>query len=145
VAIRKVGVWDVSDSPADLDEYLRTQGADGYPVTDVRHSLCSACGGTVFMMRCADAAVERTCRACGTVAWIADSKQFWDEEEAAIFVCDQCTDDVVEDCAIAVGFSVTGDGVQSLAVASRCANCGRLGCCAEWTLHGGELDLMDLV
>lgn len=47
-----------------------------------------------------------------------------------------------EPANVAVGFSLYADrmGVRSLAVATRCTVCGRMGCVAEWMLRAGGLE-----
>lgn len=80
----------VGDKATDVADFLRQWDADGYPVHEVQH------------------------RACGPKQYIADSEDYWDEEQVYISVC-ACEE---EDFNIAVGFSLyqgTDAGSRSLA------------------------------
>ena len=85
--------------------------------------------------------VRRTCRACGHQQYIADSENYWDEEQLYISVC-VCEE---EDFNVAVGFSLyeDSDGIRSLATAERCLACGKIASLTEWMVRTGDMSLLD--
>src|SRR5262245_10244982 len=90
VALRFLNGWYVGDSAEDLDQFLRQHGADGHPVHEVRQSACEACRGAVFGIEGSvedSTVVRRTCRACGHRQYIADSGEYWDDENVYISTC----------------------------------------------------------
>lgn len=145
MTLRLHGDWHVGDEPEDVAALLLQEGADGYPVHEVRHSRCDACCGGVFGIRGSTedpTIAERTCRACGNRRAIADSDEYWSGEHVLISAC-VCEE---EDFSVAVGFSLyqaPNVGVRSLAVATRCLACGRVGYLAEWMARSGDLDWLD--
>lgn len=145
MTLRIAGGWHVGDGPKDLAAFLLQEGADGYPVHAVRHSTCGSCGGGAFGIKGSaedPTLVQRTCRACGSWKGIADSGEYWPDEQAFISAC-ACEE---EDFSVAVGFSLYQEpntGIRSLAVATRCLACGRIGCLAEWMVRTGGLALLD--
>ncbi|HUQ56139.1 hypothetical protein [Lentzea sp.] len=90
-----------------LDEAIREYHEDGYEVTHVVESLCSGCGGRTFEVQMTDEqAVRRTCLGCGLKEFIADSDEFWDDDDAEECAC-TCGG---EEFAAALGLSCRPDG-----------------------------------
>jgi hypothetical protein len=143
VAIDRSGKWWRGDSAADLDEYLAAYTEDAYPVGQVRHSACKNCHGVVFGLRGDDDVARRTCRNCGAKAFVADSRENW--QEATIRTC-RCPCGGT-DYNVAVGFSLREGGeVRWVAVGNRCVKCGVLGSFADWGVNYAPTShLFDLV
>lgn len=144
MVMRMDGDWHIGDTSADLGEFLREVGADGYQVHVIRHCICRGCGADVFGV-CGDpdeGTMRRTCRGCGREHFVAGSGEYWSDEGIQIMVC-ACEE---EDFNIAVGYSLyaDGDGIRSLATAERCVACGRIGSFTSWMVRGGEMELLDL-
>ena len=129
---------------------LHQEGADGYEVHEIRYSACQACGSAVFGVEGSfedpeDAVIadafRRTCRPCGHQQYLADSGEYWSEDHTFVSVC-ACGE---EDFHIAVGFSLYADnmGIRSLAIATMCLACGKLGILAEWMVRHNDMTLLD--
>jgi hypothetical protein len=90
VTLRLDGDRHVGDGQEDVTAFLLHEGADGYPVHEVRHSSCEACGRGVFGIRGSTedpTIVQRTCRACGNRKPIADSDEYWSDDHVFISAC----------------------------------------------------------
>jgi hypothetical protein len=144
MALRFEDGWLVGDDGGDLEDFLKERGADGYPIQDIRHSLCRSCGGTAFEVHGVldERMVKRICGTCAAEQYIGDSETFWDEDSSYVSAC-VCGAELFN---VAVGFSLyAGDvpGVRSLATAERCVACGRVGSLAEWLLRSTDMTLLD--
>jgi hypothetical protein len=84
-------------------------------------SVCEGCGG----------GAERECSGCGRRAFIADSKEFWDDAEPSMASC-LCGGEEFE---AAVAFSLDGNGsVCWVTLGLRCRMDGVAGVYADWTI-----------
>lgn len=137
------GQWKVGDTAQDLAQFLREEGAEGYDVDEVRHSVCARCGKDVFEVHflIEEQAVKRICQGCGAERFVADSGDHWHDD----YAISGCVCDGDDGANLAVGYSLYGDreGVRALAVASRCTECGRLGYVTEWMVRSGDPDLLE--
>ncbi|WP_433593697.1 hypothetical protein [Nocardia sp. CA-145437] len=145
MVLRMDGDWHVGDDAADLDGFLREIGADGYPVDEVRRSVCCECGGGVFGVTGdpEEGTMRRECRGCGAEHFVAGSGEYWSDINTQIQVC-VCEE---EDFNIAVGFSLYSEsvgGIRSLATAERCVACGKIGTFMSWMVRGGNMHPLDL-
>ncbi|HEX7305273.1 hypothetical protein [Lentzea sp.] len=115
-----------------LDEAVRAYQEDGYEVTHVVESVCSGCGGRAFEVQLTgDQAVRRTCLGCGLKEFVADSDEFWDEDDAEECAC-TCGG---EEFAAALGLSCLPDGeVRWVTVGLRCLACGLCGVYEDWKI-----------
>jgi hypothetical protein len=113
--ITEVDGWPVGESIDDLAAYSMAQGAEGYHVHEVRLCRCAVCGGQVFGVRgdLEERAVQRICRGCSAVHFIADSGEHWDGMKAAIMVCECDGDGDEEDFNVAVGYSLYAGSAAS--------------------------------
>jgi hypothetical protein len=91
-----------------------------------------------------DSAARRACLACGAREFIADSEDYWDDDEGADYMCGcPCG---AEEFAGAVGFCLREDGqdVRWVLVGLRCLACGMLGIYEDWKIsYGPSLHLLD--
>jgi len=103
----------------DLIQYASEQGAVGYEVDEVRVCVC-ACGSQVFAVHrdLIERAAKAVCRDCRTDHFVADSAQFWDDEGAAIMVCECDGDGDEENANVAVAFALYADGAGIRALGS---------------------------
>ncbi|WP_439656470.1 hypothetical protein ACSHWB_29125 [Lentzea sp. HUAS TT2] len=115
-----------------LEEAIREYQEDGYEVTHVVESVCRGCGGRTFEVQVTDAsALRRTCLDCGLVEFIADSADFWEDDDAEECAC-TCGG---ERFAAALGSSCRPDGeVRWLTVGLRCLECGLCGVYEDWKI-----------
>ncbi|MFJ8689827.1 hypothetical protein [Micromonospora wenchangensis] len=113
----------------DLADYLRYFAAGGYPVDTVVESRCGGCDGRAFRVDIdEEEATRRTCLACGTVTFIGDSADYWDETGYDSCSC-PCGG---EKFAVAVGYALHADGeVRWVSVGLRCLADGTLGVYAD--------------
>ncbi|WP_433076888.1 hypothetical protein ACQP1P_33110 [Dactylosporangium sp. CA-052675] len=144
MALRFEDGWYVGDAADDLAEVLLINGADGYPVNEVRHSICSGCGAAVFEVHGVweERVRKRICRSCGDQHYLLDSEDYWDDDSAYISVC-TCEEELFN---VAVGYSMYADevgGIRSVAFVERCTACGRIGSPVEWMLRTGDMGMLD--
>jgi len=135
VTIDTSGKWWVGTEPADVREYLEAYTEDSYEADEIRMAKC-ACGSQVFSLEFDSGEAKRVCIQCGKPHYICDSEKYWDEAEAKLLRCTECKS---EEFNVGVGFSLyeEDDGVRWLYVGERCAQCGTLGCCADWKVGQG--------
>jgi hypothetical protein len=145
VSIRKTPRAWYGTEVDDLVEYLRTYAE--YTPQVLRVARC-ACGSDRFRLSvCADeGGARRTCAMCSTAAFVADSDEYWDDDEAEEIAC--CKG---EPCNVAVGFRLydgdesAGD-VKWIYVGRRCVGCGELSCPVDWKVgYGPSAHLVDQV
>jgi len=133
VAIDKTGKWWVGDRPEDVDEYLREYTSDSYPIKEFRLAKCP-CGSVEFGLQADrdEGVARRSCSACKKAHFICDSEEFWDDAGPKTWTCVECGS---KRANVGVGFSMYDDdptGVRWVYVGERCAQCGVLGCFADW-------------
>lgn len=79
----------------------------------------------------------------GTSNWtaLADSEEYWNEDHTFLSVC-ACEEEAFH---IAVGFSLYADNmdIRSLAIATMCLACGKLGILSEWMVRHNDMTLLD--
>lgn len=130
---------DVGGSFEDLAAFLRRPVPGGFPVDEVRECVCRSCDGRRFEVQVMDTtrAVRRTCLECGRHELIADSVEFWDDDDGVQSACACWCGE--EEFAAAVGFSLRedDDDVRWICVGLRCLACGRLGIYEEWSIKWG--------
>jgi hypothetical protein len=75
----------------------------------------------------------RTCVRCSDTAYIANSGEYWMDDDAEPISC-ECGGDAFE---VAVGFTLyaDGDNVRAIGVGVRCTADGMLGSPAEWNIR----------
>jgi hypothetical protein len=119
---------------SDLDDYLRSFAAGGYPVDAVRHATCVSCaeltaGFAVALDDEAGAAVRR-CVRCQTQVVMLDSQDVLEDAELGDAAC-PCGHEQFD---VAVGFSLREDAaeVRWVSVGLRCRNDGLLGVYTDW-------------
>jgi hypothetical protein len=139
VAIDTSGKWWVGDSPTDIEAYLTELRVEGYDVDRYAQSRCS-CGGLAFRVEIDrdNEAARRICTACGTVTFLGDSEEYFEQENIERYACVECPSDA---CNVGVGFSLYEAGgvdIRWVSVGVRCAQCGVLGCFIDWKLGGGN-------
>ena len=125
------GKWWVGSEASDIGEYLTAYGADNAPVSAFRLSRC-ACSSVTFFLDADDeeGGAKRTCTGCSSQHLICDSAEYWDDAAPERWRCVECAS---ERTNVGVAFSLYDDGeVRWLYVGERCANCGVLGCFAQW-------------
>lgn len=115
-----------------LDEYVRGFQAGGYEVTHVVESVCGGCGGRAFEVQVTEeCAVRRTCLGCGAAEFLADSAEYWEDDDAEECAC-PCGG---EEFAAALGLSCRPDGeVRWVSVGLRCLGCGARGVYEDWKI-----------
>jgi hypothetical protein len=126
------GRWWIGTDYADIVEYLRALTAQSYPATEVRQARCS-CGHAAFGLRVDpdEGCAERTCRACGARAFIADSADAASEAELRAVKC-PCRG---KDFEIGVGFAFRPEGeIRWITVGQRCTSCGVLASSVDWSI-----------
>ncbi|GAA1397954.1 hypothetical protein ACFQZ4_09235 [Catellatospora coxensis] len=134
-----------ADAYEELTEFLLRPEDDAHPVHEVRECVCRSCGGRVFEVAAmADdtGAVRRTCVACGVHGFIADSAEYWDDEDDAEVCACNCGH---EEFAAAVGFSLyddESDDVRWLYVALRCQSCAEIGVYDDWKIGYGPSGML---
>jgi hypothetical protein len=138
VAIRKLRKWWKGTEVADLDNFLRTFTAKGYPVDRFVHPTCS-CGNAAFRLIAGADCAQRVCASCGAESFVCDSGEYWDHADPDECAC-PCGGEVFE---LAVGFShvdaITPEGepfrtIKWVTVGARCVKCGILGVYADWKI-----------
>jgi hypothetical protein len=140
------GEWWKGDSSADIAEYLREYQAGGYPVDQVVDSQCTSCGGRSFRLTInalSNDGAHRTCVKCESSAFIADSEDYWNDEEVKRVAC-PCGGDIFE---IAVGFALreAKDDVKWISIGTRCVANGVLGSPVDWKIsYGPSLHLLQM-
>lgn len=140
------GEWWTGSGPAAIAEYLRENAAEGYAVDHVADSVCVPCDGRTFRLTInalSNDGAHRTCVRCGSSAFIADSEDYWEEEEVERVVC-PCGADIFE---IAVGFALreAKDDVKWISVGTRCIADGVLGTPVDWKIsYGPSLHLLQM-
>jgi hypothetical protein len=132
--IDRSGTWWKGTDFGDLAEYLRELTADGYPADRIVQSIC-ACGHTAFRLLADqdEGCARRQCAACGEVAFICDSAEYWEEAEPEKVRCPR-KHDVFD---VGVGFSMRADEpdeVKRITVGTRCVNCGTLASPVDWKI-----------
>jgi ribosomal protein S27AE len=133
--IDRTGRWWTGEDFGDLGDYLRMLTAEGYPADRILQSVCS-CGGTTHRLRAdpVEGVAQRTCVACGSGAFIADSEEEWSEARPQQWRC-VCGHDTAE---LGVAFSLKRDGeVRWVTVGQRCTSCGVLGMMVDWKIGYG--------
>jgi hypothetical protein len=145
VTIDTSAEWWKGSEPTDLLEYLGAlEGI--YPVDAFSLAKCS-CGSMAFRLEFdkSEGVARRTCSRCSQTHFICDSEEYWSEAEPQTWQCVGCSS---RDSNIGVGFSLyepDGD-VRWLYVGVRCADCGILGCYADWKVgYGPSNHLIGLV
>jgi len=132
------GEFWIGTAAADLDEYLRTLTADGYPADRIVHATC-ACGGDRFHLEvdADEGCARRTCTRCQRPHFVCDSEEHWSDAEPEVAIC-PCHAKAFE---IAVAFSHDDDAsVKWITVGNRCVNCGVLGAAVDWKIDYGPTD-----
>jgi hypothetical protein len=123
----------------ELAAFLHEAVPGGFPVDEVRECVCRSCDGRRFTARVMDTAraFQRTCLACGRPELVADSVEYWDDDEDVQCPCTCLCGE--ERFAAAVGFSLReeSDDVRWIVVGLRCLSCGRLGVYEEWKIDWG--------
>ncbi|MFI9643132.1 hypothetical protein ACIG87_24280 [Micromonospora sp. NPDC051925] len=129
MALDKSGKLWRGENFDDLAEYIRYFEAGGYPVATVVESRCGECDGRTFRVRIdEEEATQRTCLACGAVAFFGDSAEHWagTGHESCSCPCGG------EEFAAAVGYALFDDGeVRWISVGLRCLRDGTLGVYAD--------------
>jgi hypothetical protein len=135
---RSGALWRGSEA-ADLDAYLASFQAGGYPVGRTAHSRCATCGGTTFALRVDDEAgyADRRCLACNAFMLMLDSDDSAEDAAPEECAC-PCGGEAFE---LAVGYAVVEvedesgnvvDEVKWVSVGARCVRDGALGVYADW-------------
>lgn len=145
MAIDTSGRWWTGDAPVDLDAYLSSYTAKGYPVTEVVHARCE-CGGDEFRVRVDDESgcAERRCVGCGRVVLMLDSAETVEEAELGDAAC-PCGNATFQ---VAVGFAMYAgeQDVRWVYVGLRCLRDGVLGCYTDWKIdYSPSLQLLTQV
>ncbi|MEU8762338.1 hypothetical protein [Streptomyces sp. NPDC048659] len=119
---------------AELAEFLR-DAVDSRPAR-IAPCVCAGCGGRAFAVLVNTSGAERECSGCGSRAFIADTEEYWNEEdwegeEPGTAACPCGT----EEFEAAVAFSLGADGsVRWVTVGLRCAGDGFCGVWADWKI-----------
>jgi hypothetical protein len=130
--IDRSGRWWTGTGPEDLDEYLRSLTADGYPAERFEQARC-VCGGTRFLLDvdADEGCARRTCTGCGAEHFLCDSGDFAEDADLRRGRC-PCGE---AECEVVAGFSHRGDGgIRWITVGRRCAVCGVLGSPVDWKI-----------
>jgi hypothetical protein len=144
VAIDTSGRWWRGSQGEDIEAYLAAYTAESYGMKHYRACIC-ACGSTEFSVE-RDAAdqARRKCAGCGTLHYIADAEEDWEPGLAKRYKCIECKS---PRCNVGVGYAGYDDdatGIKWIYVGVRCAQCGILGCFAEWKVALSDaLDLLN--
>ena len=124
----------ISTQASDLDAYLRSFAAGGYPVDRVQHATCVSCaestaGFTVALDDEAGAAVRR-CVRCQDEFVMLDSRDALDDAQLGDATC-PCGHAEFD---VAVGFSMRADEleVRWVSVGLRCRRDGLIGVYTDW-------------
>src|ERR1700755_3542213 len=98
------GEWWIGSEPGDIGKYLEAYASKGYEVHDFRLARCQ-CGSTTFILDADDdeGAARRTCTVCGSMHFICDSEEFWDEADPERWECVDCDTEATN---VGVGFSI---------------------------------------
>jgi hypothetical protein len=141
VAIDTSGELWRGESADDIADYLKELAPGGYPVHQVVNARCASCTGGAFVIELDEASTcaRRTCVACGAMAYMLDSEEYWisDEDTGAQFIVEcECGSDQFE---ASVGFSFYADDseIRWVSIGVRCTTDGGLGCCADWKIGYG--------
>jgi hypothetical protein len=137
--IDRTGPWWKGENFDDLVAYLREFTSQNYPAERFAQSLCRSCGETTFALELDDeqGCARRRCYACGTVEFIGDSAEVWDEAEPAEAAC-PCGNESFE---LGVAFSLRSDGdIRWITVGARCTACGVLGAYVDWKIDYSPTD-----
>jgi hypothetical protein len=146
MAIDKSRKWWIGSEPGDLKEYLDAYSEENYPIHEFRLARCK-CGSKSFRLEFdgEEGGARRTCPKCSKSQFLCDSEEYWEDAEPEPWSCIECQSD---NCNVAAGFALYEDlqNIKWLYVGVRCAECGVLGCCAEWKVgYDPSLQLMDQV
>ncbi|MEU8261730.1 hypothetical protein AB0C02_14060 [Micromonospora sp. NPDC048999] len=135
MVITSDGLFDHGEDLNDLAEWIHEYQPAGWPIDRVVASVCGACAYRVFRVVVDDGGqgAYRTCVRCNAMAYIANSGEYWMDDEAEPISC-ECGGDAFE---VAVGFTLyaDGDAVRAIGVGVRCATDGMLGSPAEWNIR----------
>jgi hypothetical protein len=144
VTIKKSRKWSKGTEPVDLDGFLRTYTAKGYPADRFVHPTCS-CGNATFRLVADSDCAQRVCAGCGAEHFVCDSEDYWDDAEPDECAC-PCGGEVFD---LAVGFShvdaITEEEesyrtIKWITVGARCVECGILGVYADWKIDYDPCD-----
>lgn len=135
MTITSDGMFAHGEDSVDLIQWLREYQVLDHSVDLVAVSACEACGHRLFNVIVDDGGTgaRRICVSCGGAAFIADSGDYWMDEEAGPVSCD-CGGDSFE---VAVSFSMYADreDVRAVCVGVRCVADGMLGSPADWNIR----------
>jgi len=133
VTIKKSKKWWIGSESADMHEYLKAFSANSYPIDQFRLAQCRCSAEVFFLEADRDGGVaQRKCAGCQTSHFICDSEQFWAESEPESWYCLKCQS---KSTNVGVGFVTYPDSpnaVKWIYLGVRCAECGLLGCFADW-------------
>ncbi|WP_207709918.1 hypothetical protein [Actinomadura macrotermitis] len=132
------------DDFADLAEFVTDFEPEGHEVERVVEAVCGPCGGRVFRVLADDGnGARRECAGCGGASFIADSGEYWDEQNAEYCGC-PCGG---EEFNLGVGFSLYEEGdVRWISIGLRCVADGTLGVYAGWKVgYGPSAHLLNQV
>ena len=133
MTIDKTGALWRGEDLRDLTDYIRAFRAGGYPVAQVKESICAQCAGTSFRVAVDDdeGCGQRTCVTCGDVAFIADSAHYWPDASPGECAC-PCGGEVF---AVGVGFALNADNeIRWISLGLRCLTDGTLGVYTDWKI-----------
>ena len=134
MVITSDGVSARGEGPADLMGGSASQ-AGGYLVDHVTVSACKTRGHRVFHVVVDDGGTgaRRTCVGCGQSAYVADSGEYWMDEEAEPVSC-ECGGSTFEFVA---SFSLHpgGDAVGMICAGVCCLSDGMPGSSADWDIR----------
>jgi hypothetical protein len=131
MSIDTSGKWWIGSNAEDLQAYLASFSADGYPTHEFRLASCS-CGNSKFRLVADDGegTAKRICSSCNEIHFICDSEEYWAEATSSEWKCVECDSQLSN---VGVGFSLYEDGeIRWLYVGARCATCGILECVTQW-------------
>ena len=131
MAIDTSGKWWVGSEASDIQEYLTAFSVDGYRINDFRLAKCE-CGSDIFHLWADDGegTAKRICGSCEKSHLICDSEEYWEDSTPIEWKCVECDSRLTN---LGVGYSLYEDGeIHWLYVGERCAQCGVLGCMAQW-------------
>ena len=144
MTIRATGKRCVGSEPGDIGEYLARYTEDSYKA-DMFRLATWTCGGLTFGVEADndEGVARRTCDVCAAEHFVYDSAEYWDEATPEHCKCIECGSHFMN---VGIGLSLyeTDDGVRWLYLGIRCANCGILGCFADWKIGVGPAkDVID--